>query len=121
MSGPLIFVVRLLSLISVVICISLFLRSSPPLEAMVIIGGVLVGIAALWAKAERQRAGYKNQLQKDRSKSSASKSLEPSFRVERVIEHHHYLEKEQKSNIVIIIGLIASLCVILGFLRSCIS
>ena len=121
MTGPVIFIVRLLSLIAIIWGFSLLAASPPPPIEALVIGIALMGLVAhLWVKAEQQRVNYKRKFEKENKGTRQAHIPEPHLLINRGVEHHHHYEKKEgKSNILTIIFLISALCGIIGFLRSC--
>jgi len=116
MPGPLIAFCRLGTLVVIGICIHLLINKSPPPSAVLSIFIMMIIIFWLWVIAERRRADYLHQRELEIiEKSKASKDTTQPER-ERVIERHHYIEKDKRNPTITIIIIIAALCTILSFI-----
>ena len=80
MTGPVILVVRLLTLLELIICFVLVSRG--PFEAIVITSALTCAVLAMWVNAEKQRAEYIRKFQREKAKE-----------IEKQIIEHHYVKK----------------------------
>ena len=119
MSGPLIAVCRLITLFVISVCLHLLINRSPPPSAVLFIFIMAIIVVRLWVIAERRRADYLHERELEIiekiEKSKASKDTTQPER-EKIVERHHYIEKDKRNPIIVIIIIIAALCTILGFI-----
>jgi len=115
MTGPVIWVVRILIVVFVLLACHLLLRTNPPAEAVLIIMALIAVGAGMWAKAERQRGDYKRE-----SKVSAETERIPSPAMALLLNKERIVEKK-RGGIISLLMIVAAICTILAFLRSCIT
>jgi hypothetical protein len=123
MTGPVIWVVRILVVFFVLISIHLLFRTNPPPEAMIIIIAIIAVGAGLWARSERMRGDYlrKEGRRRDiQSNISATSSPLNTSQVERIVERHYHKDGSHGSRAAQVILILAAICTIIAFIRSCI-
>lgn len=116
MSGPIIAVCRLITLFVIGVSLHLLINTSPPPSAVLFIFIMVIIVVYLWVIAERRRADYLHERELEIiEKSKAYKdTIQPER--ERIIERHHYIEKDKRNPTMTIIMIIAALCTILAFI-----
>ncbi len=120
MTGPVIWVVRILTVVFVLFACHLLLQTNPPHEAIIIVMAIVAVGAGLWARAERMRGNYLREENRKRVSQehipAASGAPRTSPR-ERIVERRYYSQGSRAAHVIIVL---AAICGILSFIRSCI-
>lgn len=123
MTGPMIWVVRILAVVFILIFFHLLFRTNPPIEAIIFLAVIIAVGSGLWTRAERMRGNYLREESPNKNippNVSASGSAMHSSQPERIVERHYNKQGVFGRRAEHLVLVLAAICTILAFIRSCI-